>query len=111
VEFDTVTRPFGEWVIAAAVKHEVSVHPNPDALPGMPTAEKLTNGLAAFVLLGCFVGALIGIGQWVLGNRAHNVSQADAGKTKFGAAVIGAFGVGALTTIINFFINAGGQIK
>jgi len=25
--------------------------------------------------------------------------------------VIGAFGVGALTTIINFFINAGGQIK
>ena len=98
---------FAAHLAAAAVK----VKPDPDALPGMPTAEKLANGLAAFVLLGCLVGALFGIGQWVLGSRTHNVSQADAGKSKFAAAVIGAFGVGALAAIINFFVNAGGQIK
>ena len=102
-----LTYAFAAQLAVAAVK----VKPDPDALPGMPTAEKLANGLAAFVLLGCLVGALFGIGQWVLGSRTHNVSQADAGKSKFAAAVIGAFGVGALAAIINFFVNAGGQIK
>lgn len=40
MEFEALTRP-GEWILAAAVKQQVSVEPNPNALPGMPTAEKL----------------------------------------------------------------------
>lgn len=110
MEFEAITRP-AEWILTAAVKQEVSVEPNPNALPGMPTAEKLVDGLAAFILLGCVVGALFGIGQWVLGSRSSNYSQVDDGKKKIGAAVLGAFGVGALATVINFFVSAGGQIK
>lgn len=94
-------------VLAAAVK----VNPNPDALPGMPTAEKLVNGGAAFIILACVAGALFGIGQWVLGTRHGNVGQADAGKSRVLAAVLGAFAVGALAAIINFFVSAGGQVK
>lgn len=97
--------------LAAQVAAAVSLKPDPNALPGMPTAEKLVDGIAAFIILGCVAGGLFGIGQWVLGSRTSNYSQADSGKGKFGAAVLGAFGVGALAAIINFFVNAGGQIK
>jgi hypothetical protein len=98
-------------VLAFPVAAAVSLKPDPNALPGMPTAEKLVDGIAAFVILGCVLGALLGIGQWVLGSRTSNYSQADSGKSKVGAAVLGAFGVGAMAAIINFFVGAGGQIK
>lgn len=111
MEFDVLTRPVGEWIVAAAVKNEVSLKPDPNALPGMPTAEKLVDGIAAFVILGCVLGALFGIGQWVLGSRTSNYSQADSGKSRALSALLGAFGVGALAAIINFFVDAGGQIK
>lgn len=97
--------------LAAQVAVAVNLKPDPNALPGMPTAEKFVDGIAAFVILGCVLGGLLGIGQWVLGSRTSNYSQADSGKSKVGAAVLGAFGVGALAAIINFFVSAGGQIK
>jgi hypothetical protein len=89
----------------------VAVNPNPDALPGMPAAQKLVNGLAAAIILACVVGLLIGIGQWVLGSRTSNFSQADSGKSKVGVAVLGAFLTGAAAAIINFFISAGAAVK
>ena len=89
----------------------VKVNPNSNALPGMPAAEKLVDGLAAFILLGCAVGALLGIGQWVLGSRTNNYSQADSGRSKVAIAAGGAFLVGALAAIINFFVTAGGAVK
>lgn len=89
----------------------VKVKPNSHALPGLPAAEKLVDGLAAFVLIGCAAGALLGIGQWVLGSRTNNYSQADSGRTKVAIAAGGAFLVGALAAIINFFVSAGGAVK
>jgi hypothetical protein len=97
--------------LAVQVAAAVHLKPDGEALPGLPTAEKLVDGGAAYVLLGCLAGGLFGIGLWVLGSRTSNFSQADAGKSKIVAAFIGAFGVGALAAIINFFANAGGQIK
>lgn len=96
---------------AVQVAAAVSLKPDPNALPGMPTAEKLVDGIAAFVILGCVLGGLFGIGQWVLGSRTSNYSQADSGKSRALSAFLGAFGVGALAAIINFSVNAGGQIK
>jgi hypothetical protein len=96
-----------QLLASAAVK----VDPNSNALPGMPAAEKLVDGLAAFILLGCAAGALLGIGQWVLGSRTNNYSQADSGRSKVAIAAGGAFLVGALAAIINFFVTAGGAVK
>ena len=90
---------------------DVSIKPNPNALPGMPTAEKLANGLAALVLLCCAIGALFGVAQWALGSHASNYSQADAGKKKVGVCIGGAFVVGALAAIINFAVTTGGSVK
>lgn len=88
----------------------VNVKPDPHALPGGPTAETLVDGLAYFILIACAAGGLLGIGQWVFGSRSSNYSQADSGKSKVIAAVLGAFGVGALAAIINFFVSAGSTV-
>jgi hypothetical protein len=95
----------GEWVAA------VSVKPDPNGLPGMPAATKVVDGLAAFILLACVAGFLLGIGQWVLGSRTSNFSQSDSGKSKVLVSALGAFGVGAVAAIINFFLSAGTALK
>lgn len=97
--------PFGELLAA------VSVKPDPNGLPGMPAATKLVDGLAAFVLLACVAGFLLGVGQWALGSKSSNFSQSDSGKSKVVVSVLGAFGVGAVAAIINFFLNAGTALK
>ncbi len=110
--------PAGELLAKAGEKAEavgylaaVAVKPNPNGLPGMPAATKLVNGLAAFVLLGCVVGFLLGVGQWALGSRTSNYSQSDNGKSKVLVSVLGAFCVGAVAAIINFFLDAGTALK
>jgi hypothetical protein len=96
-------------VLAAANKIEIK--PNDRGLPGLGAAEKLVGGLAKYVLLACLAGALLGIGQWVLGSRTNNYSQADSGRTKVLIAAGGAFLVGALSAILNFFVAAGGGVE
>ena len=57
----------------------VSVKPNPNALPGTSAIEKLIDGLAAFALLACVGGVLIGAAQWALGSKSGNYSHASDG--------------------------------
>jgi uncharacterized protein DUF6112 len=110
--------PAVELVASAALRTRalvrlatVNVTPDPDGLPGMPAATKLVDGLAAFILLACVAGFLLGVGQWVLGSKTSNFSQSDSGKSKVLVSVLGAFGVGAVAAIINFFLNAGTALK
>jgi hypothetical protein len=119
VEPEALTHlPAGELVAGAAAKvgaltrlAAVAVKPDPDGLPGMPAATKLVDGLAAFILLACVAGFLLGVGQWVLGSKTSNFSQSDSGKSKVLVSVLGAFGVGAVAAIINFFLNAGTALR
>lgn len=97
--------------IYAKALSAVSLKPNPNGLPGMPTAEKLVNGLAAFVILALLAGALFGVAQWGLGSRSHQVGQASAGKRTIGICVGGVFLVGALAAIINFALDAGETVR
>jgi hypothetical protein len=110
--------PAGEMVASATIRAEsvirsaaVSVKPDPNGLPGMPAATKLVDGLAAFVLLACVAGFLLGVGQWALGSKTSNFSQSDSGKSKVLVSVLGAFAVGAVAAIINFFLAAGTALK
>lgn len=93
-------------LLAGAVK----VDPNLNAGPGGPTLEKLVNWGAGLMLLACAAGALLGIGQWVLGNHSTRASQVDAGKTKVFVAVACAFLIGALPALINFFEGLGSTV-
>ena len=89
----------------------VAINPNPNGGPGTPALEKLVNWLAAIVLIGCALGLLIGVGQWVLGSKSNNFSHASDGKQKVLYSLCGAFVVGAGAALINFFYTSGSAVK
>lgn len=86
---------------------KVSVNPNPNGLPGVDAFQKLLNGAAALALLACVGAFVIGAAQWGFGSRSQNYSQAADGKERMLKSVGGAFGIGAVAAVINFFYNAG----
>ncbi|HEX4732491.1 MAG TPA: hypothetical protein VH299_14570 [Solirubrobacterales bacterium] len=89
---------------------DVSVNPDPNAIPGTPALEKLLNGLAALGLLACTAAILLGAAQIGFGQRANNYSQAADGKSKLLYGLAGAFVIGASAAIVNFFFNAGSAV-
>ena len=97
------------WLIQAAAK--VDVNPNPGGLPGSAAFQKLLNGAAALALLACVAAFVIGAAQWGFGSRAQNYSQAADGKERMLKSVGGAFGIGAVAAVINFFYSAGTGVK
>ncbi len=88
----------------------ISVKPDPNAVPGTPSLEKLVNGLAALALLACGAWVIIGAGQIGAGQRGNNFTQTSDGQTKVRNGLIGAFVVGAAAGIINFFYSAGSAV-
>jgi hypothetical protein len=94
----------------AALVADVSVKPDPNAIPGTPALEKLLNGLAALGLLACTAAIVIGAAQIGFGQRANNYSQAADGKSKLLYGLAGAFVIGAAAAIVNYFFNAGSAV-
>jgi hypothetical protein len=92
-------------LVAAAAK--VQVNPSEDGLPGLGALQKLINGAAKYAILACVATFLIGAAQWGFGSRANNYSQASDGRERMLKSIGGAFGIGAVAAIINFFYNAG----
>ena len=90
---------------------KVTIHPNPDGLPGSGSIEKLIDGLAFFALLACAAGMLLGAALYAFGSRSHNYSQAANGRAMMLYAAVGAFVAGATPALINFFQQAGGTVK
>lgn len=86
---------------------DISINPNLNAGPGGATFEKLVDWLAGLTLLACAVGALFGIGKWVLGSRDGHPGQVQSGRNTVGVAMGAAFGIGALPALINFFNSLG----
>ncbi len=85
----------------------VSVSPNPSGLPGADAFQKLLNGAAALGLLAC-VGAFVwGAAQWGFGSKSQNYSHAADGRERMLKGIGGAFAIGAVAAVINFFYNAG----
>lgn len=97
-------------ILVTLAAADVQLKPDPNALPGMPTGQKLLNGLAYGVTL-CLLGAaLIGLAQWGFASHNNNPGAAQAGRKKFGVCLAGAFAVGALPALINFALSAGGTV-
>lgn len=96
------------FLIQAAA--EVKVNPNPGGLPGVDAFQKLLNGAAALGLLVCVAAFVVGAAQWGFGSRSQNYSQAADGRERMLKSVGGAFGIGAVAAVINFFYKAGGEV-
>ena len=86
---------------------KISVNPDPGGLPGIGAFQKLLNGAAAAAMIACAFGFLLGAGQWAIGSRSSNYSQAADGKERLLKSAAGAFAVGAVAAVINFFYKAG----
>lgn len=95
----------------AAEKLNVNVNPDPGGLPGIGAFQKLLNGAAAAAMIACAFGFLLGAGQWAIGSRSSNYSQAADGKERLLKSAAGAFAVGAVAAVINFFYVAGTGVK
>lgn len=91
----------------AQAAEKVSVNPDPGALPGTNALQKLVNGGVALALLACVAAFVLGAAQWGFGSRSQNYSQAADGKERMLKSLGGAFGIGAVAAVINFFYNAG----
>jgi hypothetical protein len=50
---------------------------------------------------------VIGAAQWSFGSRSQNYSQATDGRERMLKSLAGAFGIGAVAAVINFFYTAG----
>lgn len=92
-------------LLTAAEK--VQVNPDPGGLPGSGAAQKLLNGGAALGLLACVGTFVIGAAQWGFGSRAQNYSQATDGRERMLKSLGGAFAIGAVAAVVNFFYTAG----
>lgn len=86
---------------------KISVNPDPGGLPGIGAFQRLLNGAAAAAMIACAFGFLLGAGQWAIGIRSSNYSQAADGKERLLKSAAGAFAVGAVAAVINFFYKAG----
>lgn len=85
----------------------VKVNPDPEGLPGSDAFQKLLNGAAALALLACVAAFVIGAAQWGFGSRSQNYSQASDGRERMLKSLGGAFGIGAVAAVVNFFYTAG----
>lgn len=96
-------------LIDAAAK--VQIDPSDGGLPGIASFQKLLNGAAKYAMLACVGAFLIGAAQWGWGSRSQNYSQAADGKERMLKSVAGAFAIGAVAAVINFFYIAGTGVK
>ena len=86
---------------------KVTIDPSEGGLPGFDSFQKILNGAAKYAMLACAGAFLIGAAQWGWATRTNNYSQATDGKERMLKSVGGAFAVGAVAAVINFFYTAG----
>ena len=86
---------------------DVTLAPDPNALPGGQVLQNLMNGLGAWALALSLVGLLIGAAAWALGSHGQNYQQTFVGRRAVLISGLVALLIGAGPAIVNFFFNAG----
>ena len=89
---------------------DVSLNPNPNALPGGQTLQTMADGFAAFALIAVLIAFVIGAAAWAVGSHVGNYRYAQTGKLATFSAVVAAVLIGGAAVIINFFYHAGGSL-
>jgi len=90
------------WLVA-----DVSLSPDPNALPEGSVLQTLVNGLGGWALLASLAGLVIGAAVWAIGAHSQNYQQAYLGRRAVLVAGATALLVGAAPAIINFFFHLG----
>jgi uncharacterized protein DUF6112 len=86
---------------------DISIHPDPSALPGSGTLGDLANGLMAWALVLAGASLVGGAAAWALGSATSNMSWADRGKSATIVGAVAALVIGGAGAITNFFFHMG----
>lgn len=86
---------------------DITITPDPQALPGGSTLQGIANGVMAFALIVTGIAFLVSAATWGLGGLSGNFQYASMGRRGVGAAIVAALLIGAAATIVNFFFKTG----
>lgn len=89
----------------------VSLSPSTSDLPGGAALQQIADGLASWALIGALVALLLGAALWAVGSHTQNMHQSAQGRRAVLASLVAAVLIGAAPELINFFFNAGLQVK
>jgi hypothetical protein len=88
----------------------VTMHPDPNALPGGQVLQNLMNGLDSWALALALVGLVIGAAAWALGSHGQNYQQSFVGRRAVLISGLAALLIGAGPGLVSFFFNAGSGV-
>ncbi|MHB8189806.1 MAG: DUF6112 family protein [Ferrimicrobium sp.] len=86
---------------------DVSLTPDPNALPGGGVLQQLVNGIGGWALILALVGLLIGAATWAIGAHSQNYQQSYLGRRAVLVSGLAALLIGAAPAIVNFFFHLG----
>jgi MFS family permease len=90
---------------------DVSMKPDPTALPGGDVLQRLTDGIGSWALIAALIGMLIGAAAWALGHYSQNYQQSYNGRKGLLASGAAALVIGAAPAVVNFFMTLGQSVK
>lgn len=90
---------------------DVKLNPDPTGLPGSQVLQELVNGLAFWALLAALAGLVGGCIVWAAAAQSSNHHLAGRGRMGTLACAVAALLIGAAPALVNFFADAGQQVK
>ena len=87
-----------------------SMGPDPGALPGSGTFEKLARGLEWWALALALAGLVVGAATWALGSHSQNFHQSVTARRAVLVSGLAALVIGAGPAIISFFFHSGASV-
>ncbi|WP_035937898.1 DUF6112 family protein [Knoellia aerolata] len=89
----------------------IDIKPNTSGLPGLDALETIVGGLLAFGLVAAVAGIALSAVAWAIGSHSSNPHVAGKGKSGVLVAAGAAMLLGAASTLVTFFNNAGAGIR
>lgn len=89
----------------------IDIKPNASGLPGLDALETIVGGLLALGLVAAVAGVALSAVAWAIGSHSSNPHVAGKGKSGVLVAAGAAMLLGAASTLVTFFNNAGAGIR
>lgn len=90
---------------------QVSVTPDPGALPGGAQLQQIVNGISAFSLIALVGATIAGAVWWATSASSAGYSSISGGKRMVLVSALGAIVVGGAAALVNFFTTLGKAIN
>ena len=97
--------------LAVLAAKKVTVNPKSGGLPGSKVLQQLIDGLAFWALLVCLAGVIVAAAVWAFASHSSNHHLAANGRRGVAVSSAGALVIGASAALINFFAQAGEEVR